>query len=60
MATKKIVEKNDFEKTLAEKQNELAKLYLAKYTGKLKNLRSIFNTRKEIARLKTKMHQQKA
>ncbi len=32
---------------------ELVKLQLEKYTGKLKDLRSIFHKRKEIARLKT-------
>ncbi len=43
----------DSKDQIKSKQKELTNLILEKYAGKLKNMRSIFITRKEIARLKT-------
>lgn len=47
----------ELKKELKEKRKELTRLKLEKFTGKLKNFRSIFNLRKDIARIQTKINQ---
>lgn len=49
--------KEELETWLLNNRNELARLVLDKNSGKLKNMRSIFNKRKERARILTVLRQ---
>jgi ribosomal protein L29 len=50
---------NDQAVDLSSLRKELLKLQLEKYAGKLKNTRSIFHLRKDIARTLTKLKEPK-
>ncbi len=58
MATKKIEPNSgsDLKSQIKQKRMDLEKMILEKNLGRLKNTRSVFNLKKEIARLLTKLN----